>query len=474
MEKFAFAATSMTPPRPGKPPDSDGNQVTTPSNPPVSFRDKVMGNIQAPPARERVDLIEKKLVNIEYEHGNRLLPKVILNKEVFNDLCAPWKDSLVIKLLGKSMGYNMMKEKLKKVWKPYGCFDILDVDNGFYMVKFDREADREKALSEGPWMLYDHYLAVSRWTPDFVSPNAKVDRTTVWIRFPGLNLVYYDESFLLALASAVGKPVRVDRNTLKVERGRFARICVEIDLSQPVVGKVWLNGYWYKVSYEGLHIICSNCGCYGRLGRNCKAPPPEIIPPSPEPSKEPEDKTAKTGPEVKEKKQAEVSSATPMKQDIGDVHGDWLVVTRKKRPTFPTKKQYKNISGTHLSNSFDKISTQPKAMGHVGSKGKGLEFNTLDHTSLFASPNENKMAKSGWKVKKRRHDEGTSNPLAIDQQSKTKLPEKKALPPQHKKEPTKSMKAQDPSPQVPPTNRKPLQESTKQNVIASTTKVTLT
>lgn len=100
----------------------------------------------------------------------------------------------------------MMKDKLKRVWKLAGGFDIMDVDNGFYMAKFDLPIDREKVLFEGPWMLYDHYLVVSRWTPEFVSPNAIVDRTTVWIRFPGLNLVYYDESFLLALATAVGKP----------------------------------------------------------------------------------------------------------------------------------------------------------------------------------------------------------------------------------------------------------------------------
>lgn len=74
-----------------------------------------MGNIQAPPMREKVDLIAKKLVSITYEQGNRLLPKVHLDESVFNELCAPWKDSLVVKLLGKSIGYNMMKEKLKKV-----------------------------------------------------------------------------------------------------------------------------------------------------------------------------------------------------------------------------------------------------------------------------------------------------------------------------------------------------------------------
>lgn len=273
--EFVFAADHLeTTQPPEKLPDTGGASTATHNQKQVSFRDKVMGNAEAPLVRGKVDLVAQNLVTVTHENGNRLLPKVHLNTSVFNELCAPWKDSFVIKLLGKKVGYNMMKEKLQRVWKPIGGFDILDVDNGFYMAKFDIVADREKVIYEGPWMLYDHYLVVSRWTPDFTSPNAKIDRTTVWIRFPGLSLVYYAESFLLALASVVGKPIKVDRNTLKVEGGRFARICVEMDLIQPAVGKVWLNGYWYKVAYEGLHIICLNCGCYGHLGRNCKAPPP--------------------------------------------------------------------------------------------------------------------------------------------------------------------------------------------------------
>jgi len=64
----------------------------------------------------------------------------------------------------------------------------------------------------------------------------------VWVRFPGLNLVCYDKSFLLAMASAIGCPIKVDTNTLKVERGKFARVCVEVDLTALVVGKIWVNG----------------------------------------------------------------------------------------------------------------------------------------------------------------------------------------------------------------------------------------
>jgi len=114
----------------------------------------------------------------------------------------------------------------------------MDNDNGFYMVKFDQAADNEKVITGGPWLIYDHCLAVTYWSPEFASPDAKVEQTVVSVRFPGLNLVYYDESFLLAMASAIGRPIKVDTNTLKVERGKFARVCVEIDLTLPVVGKI--------------------------------------------------------------------------------------------------------------------------------------------------------------------------------------------------------------------------------------------
>lgn len=40
----------------------------------------------------------------------------------------------------------------------------MDVDNGFFMVKCKMLADREKNMSEGSWMFFDHYLVVPWWT----------------------------------------------------------------------------------------------------------------------------------------------------------------------------------------------------------------------------------------------------------------------------------------------------------------------
>lgn len=80
---------------------------------------------------------------------------------------------------------------------------------------------------------------------------------------------YYDESVLLALGTAVGKPIKVDIRTIDASRGRFARVCVEINLDQPVVGKVWFRNRWFNVQYEGLHLLCKECGMYDHIGRNC-------------------------------------------------------------------------------------------------------------------------------------------------------------------------------------------------------------
>jgi hypothetical protein len=48
-----------------------------------------------------------------------------------------------------------------------------------------------------------------------------------WVRILSLNLVYqyHNESFLWTIASAIGTPIEVDLDALRVENGRFASVC---------------------------------------------------------------------------------------------------------------------------------------------------------------------------------------------------------------------------------------------------------
>lgn len=80
----------------------------------------------------------------------------------------------------------------------------------------------------------------------------------------------YHKSILLGIAKGLGKPIKVDLTTANLERARFARVCVEVNLKKPLKETVLINGERYYVSYEVLTNICSICGLYGHTVHTCR------------------------------------------------------------------------------------------------------------------------------------------------------------------------------------------------------------
>ncbi|KAH9781703.1 reverse transcriptase domain-containing protein [Citrus sinensis] len=55
---------------------------------------------------------------------------------------------------------------------PHSCcfqqgFDIIDLANDYFLIRFSNAKDVEYALTEGPWTVLGHYLSVQKWTPKF-------------------------------------------------------------------------------------------------------------------------------------------------------------------------------------------------------------------------------------------------------------------------------------------------------------------
>ena len=46
------------------------------------------------------------------------------------------------------MSFYALRDRLKQLWKPQTGFDMMSVDNGYFMVKFNSMADREKMIGE--------------------------------------------------------------------------------------------------------------------------------------------------------------------------------------------------------------------------------------------------------------------------------------------------------------------------------------
>ncbi|CAN1145344.1 hypothetical protein LINPERHAP2_LOCUS14625 [Linum perenne] len=52
------------------------------------------------------------------------------------------------------------------------------------------------------------------------------------------------------IGNHIGKTVRIDMATTEGARGRFARVCVEVDISKPLVGNYMIEDRILNVEYE--------------------------------------------------------------------------------------------------------------------------------------------------------------------------------------------------------------------------------
>lgn len=62
----------------------------------------------------------KNLFRIELENGDRFKPKYFIDDNILQDLWLPWKDAVIVKLLGKMIGFVTMHDRLKSIWKLAG------------------------------------------------------------------------------------------------------------------------------------------------------------------------------------------------------------------------------------------------------------------------------------------------------------------------------------------------------------------
>ncbi|KAL7202937.1 hypothetical protein ACSBR1_034399 [Camellia fascicularis] len=158
---------------------------------------------------------------------------------------------------------------MTKLWSLQADFEALDVGTGFFIVKFDMMDDYNRVYTGGPWIVIDHYVTVRKWRQDFKSDDAEEDTIAIWVRFPNLPIEYYNEKVLYHIAKALGVPLKVDINTAMAARGKYARVCVEIDLRKPLVSHFTIGKYTYGVEYEHLHSLCFSCGRVGHRKEIC-------------------------------------------------------------------------------------------------------------------------------------------------------------------------------------------------------------
>ncbi|KAG5245718.1 receptor protein [Salix suchowensis] len=240
-------------------------------------------------------------------------PVIKISSEEKKRIWAPWQQTLIIKLMGRKVGYMFFMQRLRNMWKLRGDFTLTDLGNEFYLAKFANPENREHVLFRGPWMVTDHYLTIRTWHPNFDPFEATIDKVAVWVHLPELALEYYDTTVLWKIGDKIGKTLKIDRTTSVGMRGNFARLCVEVDLTKPLLAKFKLRRRVRRIMYEGLHLICFHYGQYGHKQELC----PQI------PHENHED--------TNEKEKIEDQEVPIVQPEIMESFSSWMVAERRHR-----------------------------------------------------------------------------------------------------------------------------------------------
>lgn len=118
----------------------------------------------------------------------------------------------------------------------------MDLENDFYLVRFQDEDDYSRVLLGGTWVVFGRYLTVRRWSPNFSTSQSDIDSQVVWIRIPGLLEGFFSDCLLRAIGQTIGSVVKLDIHTDCARRGKLARSAVCVDLTKPLVSKLRING----------------------------------------------------------------------------------------------------------------------------------------------------------------------------------------------------------------------------------------
>ncbi|GLT84702.1 hypothetical protein SLE2022_029190 [Rubroshorea leprosula] len=260
-----------------------------------------------------------------------------------------------------------------KEWRTEYEHDFIDIGLGYYIVKFASPEDRMAMLIGGPYKIFDHYLTVQPWEPSFQPARAKAPKIAVWIKLHGVLAMCYHESVVLYLARKLGNPIKVDRGTLLATRGKFARVCVEVDLSQRLPSTVDLDleelpQSLILVEYKGLHRICFHCGEYGHKEEACRFK-------NPTPVKEDGGGVPKFTGVNGDCARAIVALSQTLKSETSEndmIYGPWMIAKRKPRKV----NQPRSMMGTLYQESDERMerleANEPRAQVDTNKKRKEI------------------------------------------------------------------------------------------------------
>ncbi|KAK9266738.1 hypothetical protein L1049_027276 [Liquidambar formosana] len=203
---------------------------------------------------------------------------VTLDEEVYRESLEECRSNLIGRVLlpkgSKPARLEDLQIKLSSLWKPQGHWLLVPLGKGYFDLHFSSVEERQRIWAFGSCNLDPRILRLSPWIPDFNPEDQRNSHVQTWVRIYRLSQEYWHFKHLAAIARGIGTPLKIDDATRMRKFGYYARVLVDIDLSNPLLDTLWVErqdyGFNVDLFYENLPHFCACCKSIGHLAANCR------------------------------------------------------------------------------------------------------------------------------------------------------------------------------------------------------------
>ncbi|CAJ2631940.1 unnamed protein product [Trifolium pratense] len=236
---------------------------------------EVLSGNRNPGKGMKIEFVTPKVTNGEIEV--EIDESDIVNEVKF------WDSALIMYVLGGELSMNGVKQFMIKMWNFVKLPDMYYNEEGYFILRFHSYADRDVVLMGGPYTIRNMPMLLREWKPNFNLKNDMLRTLPIWVKLPQLPLYLWGVKSLSKIGSALGTPLVTDECTANKFRISYARILVEVDITQELATEITIKdseGGRMKqpVEYEWKPTFCDKCQKFGHQCGAKKRPEKNWVP----------------------------------------------------------------------------------------------------------------------------------------------------------------------------------------------------
>lgn len=164
---------------------------------------------------------------------------------------------------------------------------------------------------------------------------------------------------LKQIGKSVGHVLRIDTHTATKTRGRYARLCIQVDINKPFITLIVLGGREQPICYEGIYWLCYACDQIGHRKEAC----PYVVRANSSPERV--DTTKQNACMEHDLVVPNSGEGDTLHKDTSstvsdDLYSPWLVVTRRRNANKSPKKGFG--VGSQMQDKQDRTSARSGVM----------------------------------------------------------------------------------------------------------------